>query len=265
MSIHALQHRLQEIADGLDGVMSLCIQVDDQILTVGPQDRFSAASVIKVPIMMAAFLESQRGALDLHQSVVIPDKERVGGSGVVSRLSRGITLTLIDLVTLMIIVSDNTATNLCIDAVGIPAINEYLSLVGCSDTVLGRRLMDYEARRQGRDNFVAARDMVAILRDLWHKTTLDDAHRQLALDILFEQQFRDKLPRRIPDHGDGRVRLAHKTGELAGIEHDIGILLVGGKPAFIAALTRDLSETAAGRAAIGEVGLAVYQYMEGKL
>ena len=264
MSIDVLQHKLQGIADGLDGVMSLCVEVDGQTVTVGPQDRFSAASTIKVPIMMAAFMQAQRGVLDLNQIILVPERERVGGSGVVSRLSQGVALPLIDLVTLMIIVSDNTATNLCIDAVGIVAINEYLAMAGCKDTLLGRRLMDYEARRQGRDNFASAQDMVVIFRDLWCGTTLDSVYRQTALDILFDQQFRDKLPRRIPHDGD-RVRVAHKTGELQHIEHDTGILVVDGKPAFIAALTRDLAEPAAGRVAIGEVGLAVYKYMEGAL
>ena len=259
-----LKHRLEEIVSQLDGTMSLYVDVGDEVFNFGPQERFSAASVIKVPIMMAAFMQAQRGQLDLHQVIVVPNSERVGGSGVVSRLSPGVSFPLIDLITLMIIVSDNTATNLCIDAVGLDAINHYLALVSCTDTILGRRLMDYEARRRGRDNFVTAKDMVAVYRDLWYGTTLDANYREMALEILYQQQFRDKLPRRLPDTDGGRVRLAHKTGELHNIEHDVGILVVDGKPAFIAVLTRDLASIADGRAAIGEVGLAVYRYMVGE-
>ncbi len=262
MNRQELKHRLEEIVSQLDGVMSLYVDLEDEVVAFGPQERFSAASVIKVPIMMAAFLQAQRGQLDLHREIVVSDSERVGGSGVVTRLSQGVSFPLIDLITLMIIVSDNTATNLCIDAVGLGAINDYLALAGCTETVLGRRLMDYEARRLGRDNFVTAKDMVAVLRDLWYGNNLNTQYRDMALEILYEQQYRDKLPRRLPDTDGSRVRLAHKTGELHNIEHDVGILVVDGKPAFIAALTRDLASTADGRAAIGEVGLAVYRYME---
>lgn len=261
MDREQLEQRLRQIVEGVQGIMSLHVDVNGESFILGPQERFSAASVIKVPILMAAFMQAQRGQLDLRQVITIPDSERVGGSGVVSRLSQGVSFRLIDLLTLMIIVSDNTATNLCIDAVGLDAINDYLALVGCTDTVLGRRLMDYEARRQGRDNFVTAKDMVAVYRDLWYGNNLDAHYREMALEILYQQQYRDKLPRRLPDTGDGRIRLAHKTGELHSIEHDAGILVVDGRPAFIVALTRDLSESAAGRAAIGEVGLAVYRYM----
>lgn len=256
-----LEQRLQHIVEGVQGIMSLHVDVNGESFMLGPQERFSAASLIKVPIMLAAFLKAQEGQLDLTQRILVPESEKVGGSGVISLLSPGMSFHLIDLITLMIIVSDNTATNMCIDAVGLPEINTFLAKVGCLDTILGRRLMDYEARRSGKDNFITARDMIAVYKELWQGSILNASFRQKALDILYHQQFRDKLPRRLPETDGGHIRIAHKTGELQGIEHDAGILVIDGKPAFIAALTRDLVDLADGRAAIGEVGLAVYNYM----
>ena len=259
-----LQIQLEQIAAKLQGTLSLYIEVGDESFVVGPQHKFSAASLIKVPVLMAAFQRAQKGELDLQRPVIVPEKEKVGGSGVLSRLSPGLALPLIDLLTLMIIVSDNTATNICIDEVGLGEINALMESAGCTETVLGRRLMDYEARKAGRDNFATARDMVKLFRELWEGKLLTPENREKALAILSEQQFRDKLPRLIPAIEAGDAIFAHKTGELSGVEHDAGILVRDGKPAFIAALTSDLQCSSKGREALGEIGRAVWEYMNHK-
>jgi beta-lactamase class A len=258
MTRQQLQSKLEKIAADLEGTMSLCVEVKGERFEIGHERKVSAASLIKVPVLMAAFHKAQTGLLDLNEIIPVPETERVGGSGVVSRMSRGVTLKLIDLLTLMIIVSDNTATNLAIDAVGLDYINDFLGTVGCKETVLGRRLMDYAARKAGRDNFTSAADMMVLYKELWEGSLLSPEYRQKAIEILSEQQYRDKLPRLLSEEPD--VTFAHKTGELSDVEHDAGILFIRQQPAFIAALTTDLKMSAKGREAIGEVARAVWEY-----
>lgn len=261
----ALEAKIRGVQTRIRGELAVQVDIGDEIFALAAEERFPAASIIKVPIMLAALYKADQGRLDLHRQVEIPESEKVGGSGVLCRLSAGLHLPLIDLINLMIIVSDNTATNLCIDEVGLLDINSFLELAGCRGTILGRRLMDYEARRQGRDNFVTAADVAGIYRGLWEGRLVSRESRELALRILTEQQFRDKLPRLIPEIDLGKAQLAHKTGELQGVEHDAGILVVGERAASIAVLTRNLDCAAEGRAAIGEIGRAVYDYMTGQV
>lgn len=104
-------------------------------------------------MLLTACRLADKGDLDLDKAVEVPKEEKVGGTGVLSRLSDGLVLPLRDLLMLMMIVSDNTATNISIDQVGISNINETLAYLQCTGTSLERRLMDLEARKAGRDNY----------------------------------------------------------------------------------------------------------------
>lgn len=208
---------------------------------------------------MAAYLKAEREGLDLKQIVPISKEQRVGGMGVVTHLSADLALPLEDIITLMIIVSDNTATNMCIDAVGIGYVEQMLAEFGCQQTVLGRRLMDYEARSRGLDNWTSAADMALLLREIWEGTTLPASGQEKMRSNLVAQQFNTKLPRRIP-YGAGTI-VAHKTGEIPAVEHDAAIIEVNGKRAYLAVLLHELTDTCAGQDAMADIGKLVWQYL----
>lgn len=257
MNFEDLRDRVQSIAKELPGKLSVMVVSDLWKLHMNASDKISAASLIKVPIMMAAYKKAREGRLDLELPVTVPLEKRVGGMGVVTHLAADTSLKLSDLITLMIIVSDNTATNLCIDHVGIEYINSFMDEVGCKNSILGRRLMDYEARKAGKDNFVSAEDMVTLLRCLWSDTSIEGEKMR---SLLYAQQFNTKLPYLIPSETDTRV--AHKTGEIPGVEHDAGVVEVGGNRAFVAVLTHELESKVAGYKAIQDIGLAVWQFLK---
>lgn len=254
-----LQERINEIVARIPGKASIKLLAPGGELDLAADGRISAASLIKVPIMMAAYLKAEHEGLDLQQLVPIPKEQRVGGMGVVTHLSANLALPLEDVVTLMIIVSDNTATNLCIDAVGIDYVSQILVEFGCQQTVLGRRLMDYEARSRGLDNWTSAADMVTLLREIWEGTKLPAGGQEKMRSNLMAQQFNTKLPRRIP-YGAGTI-VAHKTGEITAVEHDAAIIEVNGKRAYLAVLLHELTDTYAGQDAMAEIGKLVWDYL----
>ncbi|MDP3058572.1 MAG: serine hydrolase [bacterium] len=258
----SLRHLLQEIMGRVEGKVSLALEIDDGFsMSIEPDVLFAAASLIKVPILLVALAKADKKQLDLLKIISVSKNDNVGGSGVISRLSDNVQLRIIDLLTLMIIVSDNTATNLVIDEVGIEEVNEYLKHAGCVGTVLGRKLMDYEARQAGRDNFTTANDMRLLFNRLWEDPSLSASHKEQALAMFAAQQFNHKLPRLIQYKPD--TTFYHKTGELSDVQHDAGILWHKGRRATIAVLCGDLKSSAEAQDALAQIGLAIWEYLDG--
>jgi beta-lactamase class A len=191
-----------------------------------------SASLIKVPILTCTLEKVARGELSLEQRYELKADEMVGGTGVLLALQQGLQVTLHDLLTLMIIVSDNTATNMLIDIVGQDAINTYLQQLGLSQTKLVGKLQlpdhqQNEAQRRGARNSTCAADMLGLLVRLEYRDLLPEDLTKVALDILKRQQFTEALPRYLPtDAGlfDDYVTVASKGGCLRGLWHDAGII-----------------------------------------
>ncbi|BDP40542.1 serine hydrolase [Deinococcus aetherius] len=204
---------------------------------------FPAASTIKVPLLVQALQEAQSGRLDLRERVTVKAEDRVPGSGILHELGPGLNPTWEDVLTLMIVMSDNTATNLVIDRLGVDRVNGWIARQGMGGTHLvgglqlppGRR---NEAQRRGERNRTTARDQVTVLGRLVRGELLDPAHTSLALSILSRQHFRDLLARHVPRGEDGEplYRVASKSGELTGVRHDVGVLFTP-RPLVVALLS----------------------------
>src|SRR5579884_1362594 len=243
---------IRRIADGLDGRLG-CLVCDagGAVWAAHRADeRFAAASVIKVPILAALAAGMRRW----DQVVPLDPCDDAAGSGVIQYLSPH-AYTLRDLATLMIIVSDNRATNLIIDLLGIERINAYIARAGWRDTVLGRRMYDFAARAQGRENLSTPRDLADLFVRLLQGRLASPATSEIVLGILRAQQFRDKLPAWLPPD----AAAAHKTGELPGVQNDCGILFLPSGPVVVAVLTSDLTRAARGRLAVQEIGRAIVE------
>ena len=255
--------RLAELAAAGPGRVHIAAWdlADAEPVTVAADERVPSASTIKVPILAASLAEAAAGRLDLHTHHPLPTG-RTGGTGVLDSLRDLRALSLADLLTLMIVVSDNAATNRVIDAVGIDAVNAFCERAGLTSTRLERRLMDVEAKSRGLENLTSARDQALLLYGLAHGTLLPAEQAAFALEFLAGQQTRDRLPALLPDG----ARIAHKTGELRGLRHDTGIITTpAGRQAAVAALVTGLStepREAAGPVAacrtIAEIGLTTY-------
>lgn len=180
-----------------------------------------AASVIKIPIMVEAFRQKEAGLIDFDEPVTIHPEDKLPSCGALTYLHDGITVSLGDLVTLMIILSDNTATNLLIDRLGSANINNEMDLLGLAGTRLNRKLFQPELSRQGIQNYVTAHDMGRLLKAMLEGTLISAEASQKMLEILGNQCLNGKMPFFLHDQG---IKCAHKTGEDDGITHDVGVI-----------------------------------------
>ena len=181
-----------------------------------------AASVIKIPVMIEAFRAQEAGELRLDETHVLTDAERMPSCGTLKAMHTGIGMTLLDLVRLMIIVSDNTATNILIRRLGIERINATLRELGCETTTLRRLLFDREAASRGLENTITAREMGMLLEKLFRGKIVSPEASAAMMDILLDQRLNGKLPFFLHARG---IRIAHKTGEDTGVTHDVGVVM----------------------------------------
>ncbi len=177
-----------------------------------------AASVIKLFIMAEAFRAMEAGEVCRDAEFVKTGEMNMPSCGALNYMHDGLKVTLIDLVTLMIILSDNTATNMLIDYLGMDKINAAIERIGAQGCVLSRRLFDSEASRRGVQNYITAAGVGRFFRMLHEGKVVSESASREMLGILKNQRLNGKIPFFL------NCSIAHKTGEDSGITHDAGIV-----------------------------------------
>ncbi len=242
------EHRLHDIAASVDGVVGYDI-VD---LTSGDRfthlerETFPTASTIKLAIVYDLFKQVEEGRVRLDETMVLDRSKAVGGSGVLVHLGTP-TLSIRDYATLMVALSDNTATNVLIDRLSMSAINKRLQSIGLVSTKLRRHMMDAAAAKRGEENVSTPHEIAELLQTLQKSSA--------AIDLLKtpkESRLRKGLP-------DG-VAAADKPGELDGVRVDAGIVFEKTRPYVFVAMTSFLEDDAAGERAIEAMSRTAYEY-----
>lgn len=247
---------LERIASDLDGVMGYSI-VD---LTTGerierlPDAVFATASTIKIAILYEMFRQAGEGRLTLDDPRPLDRRHVVGGAGVLAQLTAP-AMPLRDYATLMIVLSDNTATNVMIDAVGMQNVTARMAGLGLKDTKLRRRMIDAEAARRGDENVSTPGEIARLLELLHAGEQLTPASREELLGVL-------QKPKSTPIHRGlpGGVTVASKSGSLEGLQVDAGIVYLPGRPYVFSVMTGYLKQASDGEAAIGAASQASYDY-----
>lgn len=242
--------RLRQIADGVDGVVGY------EILDLTSGDRFSrlerevfpAASAIKLAVVYELFAQVGENRVRLDETIVLDRRAAVGGTGVLLHMGTP-TLSIGDYATLMVTLSDNTATNVLIDRLGMAAIAGRITSLGLEGTKLRRRMMDTAAARRGDENVSTPADLVALLRKIQGVPA--------ALELLKKPKA-NRLRRGLPEG----VESADKSGELDGVRVDAGIVFARSRPYIFAVMTTFLQSDAEGEAAIVDMSRAAYGYFE---
>lgn len=219
---------------------------------------FPSASVIKLPILWELFKRIDAKQAALEDTLVLQESHKVEGFGVLKELHSGLNLSIKDLATLMIILSDNVATNILIDLLDMKNINQSSKEIGMTATILQRKMMDAEAKKEGLDNFTSPIDVLCILENFLNSESLTKESKMEIMNILKKQQCNNKLPVLI----DNNIVFAHKTGDLPGVEHDAGILFLENGPIVIVVLTKNLNDNAEGIKFNNEIGKIVYNYFK---
>lgn len=214
-----------------------------------------SASTIKVLILAELLRQVEEGKFSLEQKVSIRKEDWTGGDGVLKELEPGHAFTLKELATLMIIVSDNLATNRLIDLVGMDRVNALGKHLGLTAAHLGRKMMDSAAKKRGEDNWICADDLGLLFRKIDEGTLVSPRASALMLDILKRQQQGERLQRYLPEE----VPLAHKCGDLDGVENDGGIFLLPGHPYILVVLTSHMPDSRTGKETIGRISRQVWE------
>lgn len=194
-----------------------------------------AASTIKVLVSAAFWAAAERGELDPGARVPVRCTPAPGGGGLLESLHSETAPALADLDLLMLAVSDNAATNVLIDVVGMARVNALAAELDLERTRLRRRMMDAAATERGEDNSTSAADMTALLAALAGPGRIPDRARRRVLAGLAQSQHTDIVGRYLPA---ARQRIvASKQGELAHVRHDVALVDEGDRRVAIAVLS----------------------------
>ena len=217
-------------------------------------ERVPSASVIKLPIMLEAMERVKAGTMDLNEIHILTDSEKAGGDGVLKTYSHRSRVSYRDLLRLMLIYSDNTATNIFINELGMDAINARMQSIGLTKSRLNRVMMDTLAAKQGRENYVTASEMNALLTKIYRHAVATPALCDEMLTILKQNDDSLTIPHLLPKE----TVVAHKTGTLVYVRGDAGIVYAA-KPFVLSVFVKDAPMEKAERI-ISEIALICYQY-----
>lgn len=251
-----LEYKIKEFLNNINANVSVVIKNLDtnEVIQINQDYVFPAASTIKLVIMSELLRQVKENKLNLDKIIVLTEEIKTGGAGILKELNSGHTFTLQEILTLMIIISDNTATNILIDLVGMDNVNRMAIELGLMKTKLQRKMMDSNAVKFGRDNYTSAQDMFNILELIYIGKNVNEYYSKIMLDILKKQQISNKLNLYLPEG----TLIAHKTGELDKLEHDVGIVYLSNINYIISVLTNEVESNKDGEQIIGKISKMVY-------
>ena len=251
-----LDATIQSESRTLDGVLGAYVLdlTNGQALALKSDELFPTASTIKIAILAELFHQAQQGKLNLNDSYVLQSKDLVGGSGVASVLTPGVTkLTLRDVAALMISVSDNSMTNVIIDRIGMENVNALLDSLGLTHTRLRRKMMDIKAAAEGRENVSTPSEMSQLLEALYKGKILNKQFTDDFFNLLSIHK-ESYIPRLLPED----LRIANKPGELEGVRNDCGIVFTGRRPYALCVMTSYVRHEREAGDAIARISAAAY-------
>lgn len=279
---------------GLEGVVGVAARdlTSGQELAFQSREVFAAASTFKVPLLYTLYRLAEAGEIDLAQRIPIEAHHRVPGSGVLQDLDPGIAPTIRDLAVLMIVVSDNLATDLLYDLVGRDCLAAELARLdlrqtsipfGCRGIFCHATGLDpdhpattYEALREAlrsgprnpdslayaadeRNTTSSPANMVTMLAAIEAGDGISAGSREAMIDILKRQKYNTIIPLHLPEE----TEVAHKTGSLRGIRNDVGIVYAPTGPYAIALMAKQLADEVDGARRLAELSRLVWQAFTG--
>ena len=251
--------KIEKIISQVEG--NVCINFYDLVKNTGfsidGNKKVLSASMIKLLILAELMKKIFENKFSLSDTVMMANFMKIGGDGVLKELNTGHHFTLKELATLMIIVSDNQATNILIDFLGMENINQLGKELDLKETFLGRKMMDAEARKKGYDNYTCADDISLLLKLIYQEKLINKEASQLMLDILLRQQQGERLQRYLPSD----IKIAHKCGDLDNLEKDGGIIWLGDRAYILVVLTNGMPNLQC-KQTIGKISKFVYDKME---
>lgn len=215
--------------------------------------KFVAASTVKIAIMIELFRQIDAGKRSLDDVRAFEATDVTSGSGVIMHLHPGLPFTLGDLVYLMMSISDNAATNMLIDVVGMAEVNATMKSLGMKDSALGRLMRGRPMLSDEHENWSVCDEYTAVMADLLVGKVATQASCGQMVALLEKQQNDRRIARFLPK--DHRPRWGSKTGSLPGVVNDIGFIVTDRGPMCIAVCVEN-TDGLPGEELIGRVSQA---------
>jgi len=246
----------------LEGVMGVAIEdlTSGQTFFLHPDDVFPQASSIKIAVLAELYRQAQEAASGSAGKAKLTDlytmqaSDLVQDSDIMGGLTPGVTrITNRDLATMMVAVSDNSATNVLIDHVGMENVNALMDSLGLKHTRLRRKMMDLKAAEEGRENVSTPREMMTLLEGIYRGKVLNKEMTEDFLKVLSTHK-NSWIPRDLPDG----LRVADKPGALEGVRNDSGIVFAQNRPFVICVMTTYLKNERDGEETISRIAATAY-------
>jgi len=255
-----LEQSILEIDRNLDGAMGVAIVdlTDGHKYLLHANDVFPQASSIKICVLAELYRQAQQGKLKLTDLYTVNAADLVADSDIMGGLTPGVTrITLRDLATMMVAVSDNSATNVLIDRVGMDNVNAFLASQGLRETKLRRKMMDLKAAGEGRENVSTPAEMARLLSALYNGEILD---KEMTADFfkVLSTHKDSWIPRDLPDD----LKIADKPGALEGVRNDSGVIFVDNRPYILCVMSTYLRRERDGEDAIANISLAAWRMFD---
>ncbi|WP_419892747.1 serine hydrolase [Oceanobacillus kimchii] len=233
---------------------SVFISTKDGDIGIEEEKVYSSASTIKVPILMEALLQGEQGIINLDEKITVSDSDITSGGGIIRHMSANQTLSLRDLLYLMITQSDNTATNMIIERVGMDSVNQTIAEMGAEDTILQRYMMESV---RPNDNLTSAKDMATIMQSAFESDILSSENKEEFLRIMGEgilSHYRSDRHKDISNYSKG--------GSLGStnVRHNIGMFTYQDEVVYVSVMSED-AELKSSRIVMAEIGERVMDYI----
>jgi len=268
-----LQAKVQAQIDSIQGDVAVAfLNLSDPAdsLFINEEEKFHAASTMKVPVMIELFKQQQEGKINLNDSILLVNefKSIVDGSlynmdigvdsddAIYNKLNTKVALK--DLMYNMITVSSNLATNVLIEIVDAKKVTETMRDLGAKKIEVLRGVEDQKAYDLGLSNSTTAKDLLIIMEAIATNNAGTEADCKAMIDILKDQQFNEIIPRYLPED----VKVAHKTGMITALHHDAGIVyLPNGRIYLLVLLSKNLEDFDKGTEQLASISKSIYEYM----
>jgi beta-lactamase class A len=260
-----MEESVRSIARDTDAVVGVAILdlADARAFHLNADAVYPTASTIKIAVLAELFRQDERRAsagphARLDDVYVVDAQDKVGGEGALQIMTPGVTrLTNRDLAGLVVTLSDNSATNVLIDRVGMANVNALLESLDLRETRLRRHMMDVDAAREGRENTATPRELVMLLESLHDGRVLGKSASSELIRLLGADK-ESFLPRLLP----AGLVIANKPGDLDGVRNDAGIVFVPGRPFAIAVMVTFSGNDVAAETCIARIAHAAWTYFD---
>jgi beta-lactamase class A len=255
-----LEKSILDVSHNLDGVMGVAVLdlTDGHKYLLHENAVFAQASSIKICVLAELYRQAQQGKLKLTDIYTVNAADLVQDSDIMNGLTPGVTrITLRDLATMMVAVSDNAATNVLIDRVGMDNVNAFLNSQGLHETKLRRKMMDLKAASEGRENVSTPNEMMTLLQSLYRGEILN---KEMTADFfkVLSTHKDSWIPRNLPDD----LKIANKPGALEGVRNDSGVIFVENRPYILCVMTSYLRREREGEEAISTISLDAWRMFD---